>query len=246
VLLLLTQMASAPDVEVDSPAGRRRSRARSRAERNAIGESNADTEAIAESDAIGESNAIGESDADTEAIGESDADTEAIGEIDAGTEAAQEAAVVVVSKKRKLAIRIGHAEPAPGARADPDPTPFASYADRIASIACADPPGPSTSAVPPPHPYADRICVNRRARNGQGEVMPYGHCTLDYNKEFDYNVGDSLSSVFGIGSVLMSSDGVEVRGNVSVPRSLDPGRLLKIYYPRSSTECRSAHVFRVV
>jgi hypothetical protein len=250
-------MSSAPEVEVDCPDGRRRTRARSLA---AIAARDMPTELAASAYveprertaiAIGESDTIGESDAETEAIVESASDTEAIGEIDADTEAA----VAAVSKKRKLATCVhvdhaagsssgGEAGPAPGARADPDP-PFVSYADRNqcpASIACAVPPGPSTSAVPPPHTYAERICVIKKVFNRQGEEMPYGYCILDYNKEFDYAVGDSVSSVFGIGSVLMSSSGFEVRGNVSVPGSLIPDRLLKVYFNGSSF----AHVYRVV
>jgi hypothetical protein len=60
--------------------------------------------------------------------------------------------------------------------------------------------------------------------------MPYGHCILDYNREFDYNVGASLCAVFGNGAMLMSSTGVEVTGQVTVPQSLRSGRLLQVFF----------------
>ena len=95
----------------------------------------------------------------------------------------------------------------------------------------------------PPHPYADRICSNTRARNGIGEELPYGHYVIDYSREYDYDVGDSLSTVFGLGAMLMSSAGVEVLGQITVPRSLRKDRLLKVFFRGVPGD---GHIFRVV
>ncbi len=72
--------------------------------------------------------------------------------------------------------------------------------------------------------------------------MPYGHYVLDYRREYDYNVGDSLSTVFGNGAMLMSSAGGEVMGQITVPRSLRKDRLLKVFFQGVPGD---GHIFRV-
>ncbi len=56
------------------------------------------------------------------------------------------------------------------------------------------------------------------------------NCVLDNGRDYDYSVGDSLLTVFGIGSMLMTSSGVEVLVHVTVPQSLLPTRLLKVFF----------------
>jgi hypothetical protein len=141
-----------------------------------------------------------------------------------------------VSRRTRRRLGLAASAQAEILAADPDPAPrrVTSYADRIqhpAPIVCASPPAQPNQH--PPHPYAERVCVIRRARNGQGEELPYGHCVLDYNREFDYNVGDSLSTVFGIGSMLMSSSGVQVMGANCGPAIADAWPALASLLPRS-------------
>jgi hypothetical protein len=72
-------------------------------------------------------------------------------------------------------------------------------------------------------------CVNHRERGGiDNEELPYGHFVIDGHREFDYDVGASVETVFGDGANLRSSSGVPVLGQVTVPRSMRPGRLLQI------------------
>jgi hypothetical protein len=121
----------------------------------------------------------------------------------------------------------------------PYPTSYAARIQIPVPIECASPPAQPVQHSP--STFADRICTHKKASNSQGEEMPYGTCTLDYCREYDYAVGDDLATIFGIGSMIMTSHGVKVHGHVTVPNSLLPDRLLKVFFDGVP----DAQIFRV-
>jgi hypothetical protein len=66
--------------------------------------------------------------------------------------------------------------------------------------------------------------------NGQCRVnLMTNIVLLTDQREFDFVPGNSVYQVFGHDAVLMDEGGThQVRGNVSIPRSLKHGRLLRI------------------